>query len=578
MIGDVISFLRISNQFLIKDEKRVLIHWFFLQILLSLLDLGALLLAGLVASTFVPIIQSRPDEIPTFISNLHEQLNSFLSIYEFLFLLAGLSSMLLILRSVLNVVVEKRYYFKLQSLNERLIRNALTRHFSSPHETRISNSSTEFSYSVNDSMSSLTIYATGSFIVISSEIVNITLLMTFLLIWKPLITTLLVIILGFSVFTAFRYHLRKLFQMKNESSKLEWKNSEEFYSLDKLSDELKVRNLLISKIDEYLSIRAELSRTVIYRQIQFGYPKLFMEISVILGGMLSAMAVWYFLNANQALVTLVSFMIVGFRLQPAAMKIQNGLQIFLQHKSLSEKALEVLSFYSNKVDKKHSQNIQTPTSTSFRLKIRSLGHTFADKKMIFEGFDLEINSPGLYLLKGDNGAGKTTLLEIIAGLRRISSGSISFNDVELGFMNSSGIEKIIAFCPQKPNFVKQSLIESFLLDFSNEFASEIQRVKTEDYLKTLRFDTEKYSSLGIVDLDNLLSEGEKLKIGVARTLSMNTPIVLLDEPSAALDKKSTISLIEILKELSKTRIVLIATHDACFDALGAKTIEIGEKR
>jgi ABC-type lipoprotein export system ATPase subunit len=94
----------------------------------------------------------------------------------------------------------------------------------------------------------------------------------------------------------------------------------------------------------------------------------------------------------------------------------------------------------------------------------------------------------------------------------------------------------------------------------------------------LDFDLSKYIGVGKVDLGTLLSEGEKLKVGIARTLALGTPIILLDEPSAALDSKSTSALLDILQELSSVKLILVASHDYHFENMGNVVIRVGESK
>jgi ABC-type lipoprotein export system ATPase subunit len=97
-----------------------------------------------------------------------------------------------------------------------------------------------------------------------------------------------------------------------------------------------------------------------------------------------------------------------------------------------------------------------------------------------------------------------------------------------------------------------------------------------DSLRILDFDLAKYIAVGTVDLGTLLSEGENLKVGIARTLALGAPIILLDEPSAALDSKSTSALIDVLQELSSVKIILVATHDSHFENIGNVVLRMGE--
>jgi ABC-type multidrug transport system fused ATPase/permease subunit len=68
-----------------------------------------------------------------------------------------------------------------------------------------------------------------------------------------------------------------------------------------------------------------------------------------------------------------------------------------------------------------------------------------------------------------------------------------------------------------------------------------------------------------MDLNLILSEGEKQKIGLARTFVRNSPILLLDEPTNNLDYVSKASLLSLIRKESANRIILMITHESKFD-------------
>lgn len=174
----------------------------------------------------------------------------------------------------------------------------------------------------------------------------------------------------------------------------------------------------------------------------------------------------------------------------------------------------------------------------------------APDKQILDGVSFEVLA-GLTLLTGANGSGKSTLLKIIAGQLKPSSGS-------LRFMFSSGTQTAI---PPKedigvdintPIFYPQLSVRDALLFHMSHFPRQqdvdalLRRFQLAEF-------TEKYSEE--------LSTGQKQRLSLARTVSTEPSLLLLDEPESGLDKENQGIFQQLLKDfVSASKLVIIATH------------------
>jgi ABC-type transport system involved in cytochrome bd biosynthesis fused ATPase/permease subunit len=557
-----------------RSERLLLALWFSFQVFLVVLDFVALAIAALTVSAFIPIVQSNPENIPRIVLRLFESFPLGVSLYEFLFLLVGLSGLLLISRALLNVFTEKYFFVKLNSITVRLARTVLDRHFSTPLEGRINRSNTHFLHSIHDSLNSLTIYLLGNLVVICAEIVTSALLLIVMLIWKPVVTGLLVCFIALSILVSFKYHIQKSHRLLYNFSNHNNETIQQFLDLNALSSELKLRSIFQSSVDAYLARRAELGKMIANRQAQFAFPRLILETTIIAGGLLSGVLVWYTLNISQGLVLLAGLMIVGLRLQPAILKIQNGVQVMLQHKESASAAIELISFYSEQTLRKNSSSFCLNEDERDRLIIRNLGYRFGEGELLFENLDLSFERFGLYVFKGQNGVGKSTLFEVIAGLRKPFMGNIFYQQVDLLLLPQEQIGIHLSFLPQKPYFFNQSICESLMADSDSVDSTDLGFDKAMEILHTLQFDFSKHDMDKRMDLNNYLSEGEKAKLGIARTLIRDTPIILLDEPTSSLDIDSRAQLRELLVNEAKNRLVLLISHDDTFNSISTEILEM----
>ena len=178
------------------------------------------------------------------------------------------------------------------------------------------------------------------------------------------------------------------------------------------------------------------------------------------------------------------------------------------------------------------------------LKIRSLNKRFSDKK-ILENFSYEFKDSGIYAILGKSGIGKTTLLRLISGLDKRYSGEI----VGGGASNTS-----VAFQEYRL-FPQLTVIENVVLPNSDTMSAE--KVKeAEILLLKLGFSESELSMY-----PEELSGGMKQRVSLARAILRNKPILLLDEPTKELNEELSELVLEILLEISKSRLVILVTHN-----------------
>ena len=164
---------------------------------------------------------------------------------------------------------------------------------------------------------------------------------------------------------------------------------------------------------------------------------------------------------------------------------------------------------------------------------------------------------------GPSGSGKTTLLHLIGGLDNPSSGVVELSGINIADMSGSELSD---FRRDHIGFVFQSynLIPVLSAAENIEYIMLLQGVSTSARKKRVK------DMLHTVGLDGLgdrrpaqLSGGQQQRVAVARAMASNPDIILADEPTANLDSKTGISLIEVMRELNQTlhMTFVFSTHD-----------------
>ena len=175
---------------------------------------------------------------------------------------------------------------------------------------------------------------------------------------------------------------------------------------------------------------------------------------------------------------------------------------------------------------------------------------------------LEFKDSGLVALLGPSGCGKTTLLNCIGGLDKVNSGTLYINGEKITKKNFYKMDKIrnlnIGYI-----FQDYKLIDEWSVFDNVAVALKMCGIKNKAEIKKRVDDV-----LKIIELyryrkrpASMLSGGERQRVGIARALVKNPSIIICDEPTGNLDSRNSIEIMNILKSISRERLVILVTHE-----------------
>ncbi|GHV01139.1 ABC transporter ATP-binding protein [Bacteroidia bacterium] len=195
-----------------------------------------------------------------------------------------------------------------------------------------------------------------------------------------------------------------------------------------------------------------------------------------------------------------------------------------------------------------------------RLHKLSLGY---GGRMLLQGADVGFGRGEFSALIGRNGTGKSTLLRAIAALQRPTEGHITLGGKPLSQMNARRIASLISFVSTDEVRVPNLRVADVVALGRAPYTDWAGRLGEEDRLIVLR-------SLKLVGMESFaakhidrLSDGERQRAMIARALAQDTPVILLDEPTAFLDLPNKYEIGLLLRELAhrEGKCILFSTHD-----------------
>ncbi|HEX6429343.1 MAG TPA: ABC transporter ATP-binding protein [Niastella sp.] len=186
-----------------------------------------------------------------------------------------------------------------------------------------------------------------------------------------------------------------------------------------------------------------------------------------------------------------------------------------------------------------------------------------EEKVLAGPLELEIRSGQLICLLGPNGAGKSTLIRTLAGLQPLLSGTVEMGGKNLAKLKpperAKQLSMVLTGRVPSGNLTVYSIIALGRFPYTN-WLGTLQPKDREIVEWAMHItETTAFANRKLIEL----SDGESQKVMLARALAQDTPVIILDEPTAHLDLPNRITLMHLLHQLAKTtgKGILLSTHD-----------------
>ncbi|MDR2910616.1 MAG: ABC transporter ATP-binding protein [Bacteroidales bacterium] len=204
--------------------------------------------------------------------------------------------------------------------------------------------------------------------------------------------------------------------------------------------------------------------------------------------------------------------------------------------------------------------------TGFDIELKNLSVGYERNRIqleILKGIGFSASPGEMVALIGSNGIGKSTLLRTLAGFQEYFSGNIKINGQELSTIDTKEIARVISFVSTENISVANMTVFDLVAFGRFPYTNWIGRLTYHDKQKVSmaihKVGLDKFENRYIIQL----SDGERQRAMIARALAQDTPVIILDEPTAFLDVSNKYEIFHLLQLLAKekNKTIIVSTHD-----------------
>jgi ABC-type multidrug transport system fused ATPase/permease subunit len=266
-------------------------------------------------------------------------------------------------------------------------------------------------------------------------------------------------------------------------------------------------------------------------------------------------------DVAQVLPALGLYGFAAYRMLPSAQAMYRG---FAQLRSTSS-ALEHIHHDLMLPEEPRNAAPEKPMLLEREIHLHGISYAYPSMpdKPVLQDFDLVIPANSSIGIIGRSGSGKSTLMDILLGLLRPQSGTVSVDSTTIDSSNVAAWQKAIGYVPQHIYLADSSVAENIAFGLSGDLI-DMQAVERAARAAQIHDFIVNELSHGydtkVGDRGIRLSGGQRQRIGIARALYRDPPVLLFDEATSALDAKTETALQEDIRALSGNKTIIVITH------------------
>lgn len=264
-----------------------------------------------------------------------------------------------------------------------------------------------------------------------------------------------------------------------------------------------------------------------------------------------------FLNGYTSIGLFLGIIMYIEQIKGGINKIANFNINWATRKANLNKINEVYNFSTEK-DLKTNKNLKIQSS---QIEFKNISFKYNDGLSVFENFNLTIEGGKTTAIIGENGSGKSTIASLLLRLYEPDTGSIYIDGQDIKYNSLISLRKNISIVPQNFNFIGETIRENFLYSNSSTSDEEIfnacRLANVYDLISSLPngLDTNVWK-----ENNYIFSNGQMQRIAIAIALVKNTPIIIFDEATSAVDDESERMINQTIENIKKDKTIIIIAH------------------
>jgi len=316
-----------------------------------------------------------------------------------------------------------------------------------------------------------------------------------------------------------------------------------------------------AEIKEYSSItEKQRAYTFKIKLLKEKVALVFEPVVIFISLIMLYVSIRYFAMSASAVVV---YMIIMVRMVPVIRGI-------LHQKQSINRNLGPIESIDNLLLSMKSTTLPSNDDTTYKLanvkqiELKDIGYKYAGSdNYALEGINLMLDVPDIVAVVGPSGSGKSTLIDVISTYRQPSSGGMLIDGAVYTTDSILDVSQLVSYVPQDPQIFDGSIANHIQYGANNKSQKDIEYAAklsgSYDYIVKSK---DGFNTLVSNNGDNL-SGGQRYKLDLARALLSDAPILILDEPTAALDHGSKSDFIIMLNEIKETaqKLIIVITHD-----------------
>ena len=343
-----------------------------------------------------------------------------------------------------------------------------------------------------------------------------------------------------------------LFENKNEEVQDKLSNLYSIYSNGKLDNEIENYNL------SYKSYTSKFKQSLKCQSSSMNFSNGF---NIIIFIIINSLTIYLYLNKKISFNNLIAIFITYIYYSPTLVQLGTSFPDLFTYwgslEAIDDFVEELYEVSKNNNIENYKENKKIVDGT---IVINNLNFKYNNNKYIFKDFNLKIKNNEKIAIVGASGNGKSTLIKIIMGYYEVPNNSIFIDNVDINKFNLSNLRNQISFVNQNNKLFNTTILKN--IQYGNNLTETqiielIKKLNIENIFKNL--DKGLQTNVGI-NGDNL-SGGQRQMVYFLRCIGKKNKIIILDEPTAAIDKQNTEAIVNAIKELCSNATVILITHD-----------------